>query len=50
MAAVPESGRDRVVRIFMVVDLPAPFGPSSANTSPAATSKSIPSSARWPPG
>jgi len=29
----------------MVVDFPAPFGPSSATTSPGATSRSIPSTA-----
>ncbi len=45
-SACPESGRDRVVRILTVVDLPAPFGPSSANTLPAATSSDRPSRAR----
>ena len=28
--AVPESGRDRVVRTLTVVDLPAPLGPEQA--------------------
>ena len=32
--AVPESGRASVVRILMVVDLPAPLGPSSPKISP----------------
>ena len=35
--ARPESGRESVVRILTVVDLPAPFGPSSPKTLPAAT-------------
>ena len=39
-----------VVSIPMVVDLPAPFGPSSPNTSPGATSKSTPRTASIPPG
>src|SRR5689334_21800585 len=34
----------------IVVDLPAPFGPSRPNTSPGATSKSIPLTASIPPG
>ena len=47
--ARPPSGRDNVVRIRIVVVFPAPFGPSSANTLPAATEKLSPSSARtWP--
>ena len=33
----------------MVVDLPAPFGPSSPNTSPGATSKSMPCTAGTTP-
>src|SRR5215211_3964469 len=33
----------------MSVDLPAPFSPASATTSPAAISKSTPLSARTPP-
>jgi hypothetical protein len=32
--------------IFIVVDLPAPFGPSRPNDSPGATSKERPSTAR----
>jgi hypothetical protein len=43
-------GRESVVRIFMVVDLPAPFGPSSANTVPGITLKLTPLSAWMPPG
>ncbi len=43
--ALPSSGRDSVVRILTVVVLPAPFGPSSAYTLPAATEKVSPSSA-----
>src|SRR5262249_9735594 len=34
--------------IFINVDLPAPFSPSSAQTSPARSVKSTPSSARTP--
>ncbi len=49
-SASPESGRERVVRIFTVVDLPAPFGPTRPNTLPAATSKLTPSRARTPLG
>src|SRR5437773_828390 len=44
--AEPESGRGRVFRIFTVVDLPAPFGPSNAKTLPACTEKLRPSRAR----
>ena len=43
--------RDRVVRIFNVVLLPAPFGPSRPKIDPGATSKLRPSTARtgcWP--
>src|SRR5262247_388569 len=47
--AEPESGLDKVLRIFIVVDLPAPFGPSSAKTVPASTVKLKPSSARTLP-
>lgn len=35
--AVPEVGRERAVRILTVVGLPAPFGPSRANTGPVST-------------
>ena len=47
--AMPDVGVDSVVRIFTVVVLPAPFGPSRANTSPSATSKETPSRARTLP-
>lgn len=43
--ASPESGRERVVRILMVVDLPAPLGPSRAKMDPLATVRFSPSSA-----
>src|SRR4051794_17346155 len=43
--ARPESGCVSVVRTRTVVDLPAPFGPSSPNTSPSRTAKETPSSA-----
>ena len=36
-AGVAESGRDKVVRILTVVDLPAPLGPSRPKMVPAAT-------------
>src|SRR5918912_689450 len=48
--AVPAVGSIVVVSIPIVVDFPAPFGPSSPTTSPAATSKSIPFTASAPPG
>ena len=48
--AVPLVGAMVVVSMPMVVDLPAPFGPSRPNTSPAATSKSMPFTASTPPG
>src|SRR5664280_122112 len=45
----PAVGRARVQSMLMVVDLPAPFGPRNANTSPSQTSKLIPSTAvNWP--
>ena len=37
--AVPEVGGTSVVNMRMSVDLPAPFGPSSPNTSPCSTVK-----------
>ncbi len=40
--ADPEVGGSRVVSIRRVVDLPAPFGPRNATSSPAATSMSMP--------
>ena len=43
---ITDPGRDSVVRILMVVDLPAPFGPRSANMVPRGTDKFSPSSAR----
>ena len=49
-SAVPLVGTIVVVSIPIVVDLPAPLGPSRPNTSPAATSKSIPLTASTPPG
>jgi hypothetical protein len=48
--AVPPSGLASVVRIFTAVDLPAPLGPSSANTLPGATANDSPSSAVTPFG
>jgi hypothetical protein len=44
----PLSGGCAPDRIFISVDLPAPFLPTSACTSPQATSKSTSSSARVP--
>ena len=46
--AVPWVGRARVVRILMVVDFPAPFGPSRPNTEPRGTAMLSPSRARTP--
>src|SRR5919106_3573592 len=43
--ASPSFARLRVVRIFTVVDLPAPLGPSSPKTTPSGTEKERPSSA-----
>src|SRR3954469_15317953 len=43
--AAPAVGSTRVHSILMVVDLPAPLGPRKPKTSPAATSKSTPSTA-----
>ena len=40
--AEPDVGGSSVVSIRSVVDLPAPFGPRKATSSPAATSMSIP--------
>ena len=48
--ARPDVGAMVVVSMPTVVDLPAPFGPSRPNTSPAATSKSMPFTASTPPG
>src|ERR1019366_6144886 len=41
----PAVGRASVHSMLIVVDLPAPFGPRNANTSPSRTSKLIPSTA-----
>ncbi|CAM5493440.1 hypothetical protein STENM327S_06427 [Streptomyces tendae] len=38
----PPSAQTRVERIWTVVVLPAPFGPSSANTDPAGMRRSMP--------
>ena len=46
--AVPWSGRASVVRILMVVDLPAPFGPSRPKITPRGTVMLSPSRARTP--
>src|SRR5438132_3297552 len=48
--AVPLVGATVVVRMPIVVDLPAPLGPSKPNTSPGATSKVMPFTASTPPG
>ncbi len=45
---VPESGGYRPVRMFISVDLPAPFLPTRAWISPSRTSKETPSRARTP--
>ena len=49
IATVPEVGGCTPRRIFRMVDLPAPFSPSSAWTSPGRTSRLTPSRARTPP-
>lgn len=46
---VPASGVCEPERIFTSVDLPAPLAPISATTSPAATARSAPASARVGP-
>ena len=45
IATVPAVGSSVVVRIEIVVVLPAPFGPSSAKNSPGATANETPSTA-----
>ena len=45
MIAVPLVGASVVVRMEIVVVFPAPFGPSSAKSSPSWTRKLIPSTA-----
>src|SRR5487761_2285263 len=48
MSISPESACSAPARIFINVDLPAPFSPTRASTSPACNSRSTPSSARTP--
>jgi hypothetical protein len=48
MATVPDVGESVVVRIEIVVVLPAPFGPRRAKNSPASTLKLAPSTAFSP--
>src|SRR5262249_26935457 len=48
MVRVPASGTSAPAMILMSVDLPAPFSPTSAWTSPRASSKDTPLSARRP--
>src|SRR5579872_827604 len=48
ISIVPESAGCAPARIFMSVDLPAPFSPTSACTSARSTSRSTPSRARTP--
>src|ERR1700726_3904761 len=48
IAISPESAGCAPARIFISVDFPAPFSPTSAWTSPATTSNDTPSSARTP--
>ena len=48
-AAVPAVGVMKPVIIFMVVDLPAPFGPRKPSTSPLSTEKDTSSTARIGP-
>ncbi len=47
--AAPASAGIRVDRIFTVVVLPAPFGPSSAKTSPSPMLRSTPSRTTFSP-
>ena len=49
ISTVPEVGGCTPRRIFRIVDLPAPFSPSSAWTSPGRTSRWTSSRARTPP-
>src|SRR5262245_60989033 len=48
ISIVPASFDTAPLRIFMSVDLPAPFSPSSTCTSPRCTARSTPSSATTP--
>src|ERR1039458_3986220 len=45
IATCPDVGRASVHSTLIVVDLPAPFGPRNANTSPSCTSKLMASTA-----
>ncbi len=45
ISALPSSGRRKPVRIFMVVDFPAPFGPRNPSTWPRDSSNDTPSTA-----
>ncbi len=47
--AVPSVGRNRVVSIRTMVDLPAPLGPRNPKISPSSTTRSTPSTARRDP-
>jgi hypothetical protein len=49
ISTVPSSATSAPDTILISVDLPAPFSPTRACTSPARTSKSTPRSARTPP-
>ena len=46
---VPASGRRMPARVSSRLDLPAPLGPRTSNTSPAPTLKIEPSNQRRPP-
>ena len=45
--ASPDEGARRVARIFIVVVLPAPFGPTSPKISPLPMTRSMPATAIW---
>jgi hypothetical protein len=49
MEALPEVEERYPVIIFMVVDLPAPFGPRKPTISPSFIEKEISSTAKWLP-
>ena len=49
MVTVPADGACTPLRIFRMVDLPAPFSPSNAWISPGQITRSTSSSARTPP-
>src|SRR5262249_52553518 len=46
---LPKSGRSCPLRRLKQVDLPAPFGPINANSSPGPSSKGTPATACTPP-